>query len=70
MISPPKLIKSYANYSLKQHSTVEHLGYYLDSNLNGEPMVCRVLKKINNKCIRFCLELPPRGHTKLSHFRK
>ena len=68
MKSPPKLIKS--NYSLKQHNTVEHLGYYLDSNLNGEPMVCRVLKKINNKCICLCLELLPRGHTKLSHFRK
>ena len=36
-------------YSLKQHNTVEYLGYYLDSNLSGESMARRVLKKINTK---------------------
>ena len=28
------------------------------------------LQIAQNKCIRFCLELPPRGHINLSHFRK
>ena len=32
---PPKLSISYGDYCLKQHSTVEYLGCYLDSNLNG-----------------------------------
>ena len=115
MKSPPKVSISYGDYSLKQHNTVEYLGCYLDSNLNGESMARRVLKKINTKLnflwrqsnywnyslrrllcnaliqphfdygctswypllskalktklqipqikfIRFCLELPPRGH--------
>ena len=47
--SPPKLRISYGDYSLKQHSTLEYHGCYLDSNLNGESMACRVLKKINTK---------------------
>ena len=34
---------------LKQHKTVEYLGCYLDSDLNGESMALRVLKKINTK---------------------
>ena len=123
MKSPPKLNISYGDYSLKQHNTVEYLECYLDSNLNGESMTRRVLKKSNtklnflwrqnnyfnyssrqllcnaltqphfdygytswypllsralktklqiaqNKCIRFCLELPPRGRINPSHFRK
>ena len=49
MKSPPKLNISYGDYSLKQCSTVEYLGCYLDSSLNGESMARRVLKKINNK---------------------
>ena len=49
MKSPPKLNISYRDYSLKQLHTVEYLGCYLDSNVNGEPMGCRVLKKINTK---------------------
>ena len=28
------------------------------------------LQIAQNKCICFCLELPPRGHTSPSHFRK
>ena len=28
------------------------------------------LQIAQNKCIRFCLELPPRGHVSLSHFRR
>ena len=28
------------------------------------------LQKAQNKCIRFCLSLPPRSHINLSHFRK
>ena len=28
------------------------------------------LQIAQNKCIRFCLELPPRGHINPSHFRK
>ena len=37
------------DYSLKQHKTVEYYGYFLDSDLNGEPMARRVLKEINTK---------------------
>ena len=37
------------DYYLKQQKTVEYLECYLDSNLNGESMVRRVLKKINTK---------------------
>ena len=48
MKSPPKL-NIYGDYSLKQHDTVEYLCYYLDSNLNGESMACRILKKVNTK---------------------
>ena len=38
MKSPPKLNISYGDYSLKQHSTVEYVESYLDSNLNGDSM--------------------------------
>ena len=48
MKSPPQLSISYGDYSLKQNNTVEYLGCYLDSNLNGESMARRVLKKINS----------------------
>ena len=36
-------------YYLKQHKTVEYLGCCLDSDLNGESIAHRVLKKINTK---------------------
>ena len=49
LILGPLLCISYGDYSLKQHNTVEYLGCYLDSNLNGESMARRVLKKINPK---------------------
>ena len=49
MKSPLKLSISYEDHSLKQHSTVEYLGCYLDSNLSGESMALRVLKKIDIK---------------------
>ena len=48
MKSLPKL-SIYGDYSLKQYNTVEYLGCYLNSNLNGESMARRVLKKINMK---------------------
>ena len=48
MKSPPKL-NIYEDYSLKQHNTVEYLGCYFDSYLNGESMARRVLEKINTK---------------------
>ena len=48
MKSPPKL-SIHGDYSLKQHSTVEYLGCCLNSNLNGESMASRVLKKNNTK---------------------
>ena len=54
--SPPKL-NIYRDYSPKQHSIVGYLGSvgcYLDSNLNGESMVGRVLKKINIKITFLC----------------
>ena len=35
------------DYYLKQHKPVEYPECYLDSNLNRESMVRRVLKKIN-----------------------
>ena len=38
------------------------------------PLLSKSLKTklqiAQNKCMRFCLELPSRGHTNLSHFRK
>ena len=38
------------------------------------PLLSKTLKTdlqiAQNKCIRFCLELPPRGHINPSHFRK
>ena len=38
------------------------------------PLLSKALKTklqiAQNKCIRFCLELPPRGHINPSHFRK
>ena len=37
------------DYNLKQHKTVKYLECYLDSNLNGQSIVRRVLKKINAK---------------------
>ena len=39
------------HYSLKQHNTVEYLRCYLDSDLNGESMTLRILKRINTKLI-------------------
>ena len=47
--NPPKLSISYGDYSLKQHNTVEYLGYYLDSNLKGKSMALTFLKKISTK---------------------
>ena len=47
MKSSPKLSISYGDYSLRQQNTAENIGCHLDSNLNGESMACRVLKKIN-----------------------
>ena len=49
MKSAPQLSISYRDYSLKQHSTVEYLGCYLDSNLNRESVARGVLKKIYTK---------------------
>ena len=49
MKSPPKLSISYGDYYLKQRNPVEYLRCYLNSNLNGKPMACGVLKKINTK---------------------
>ena len=49
MKSPPKRSISYGNYCLKQHNIVRCLRCYLDSNLKGELLTCRVLKKINTK---------------------
>ena len=54
MNSTPKLSISYGNYSLKQHNTVECLGYYLDYYFNGESMARRVLKKISKKLNLLC----------------
>ena len=44
-----KLSISYGGYSLKQDNTVEYLRCYLDSNVNGESVACRVLKGALNK---------------------
>ena len=49
MKSPSKLSISYGDYSLQQHNSVEYFGCFLNFNLNGESMACRVLKKINTK---------------------
>ena len=37
------------DYYLKQHKTVEYFGCYLDSDLKGESMARRIIKKINTK---------------------
>ena len=47
--SSSNLSISYGDYTLKQHNTVEYLGCYLESNLNGESMARRILKKTNTK---------------------
>ena len=47
--SPPRLIISNGDYSLKQHNNVEYLACDLDSNLNKESRACRVPKNINRK---------------------
>ena len=38
---------SFAGHSFKQHISVEYLGCQLDSELSGEVMALKVLKKIN-----------------------
>ena len=43
---PPKLSISWGDYYLKQHSTVEYIGCQLDSNVNGEPMDVKFLKRL------------------------
>ena len=40
---------SFAGYSIKQHDTVEYLGYQLDSKLRGEALALKVIWKINAK---------------------
>ena len=47
--SPQKLNISNWDYSIKRHNTVEYVGCYLDSDINGESMDSRVLRKINTK---------------------
>ena len=41
--------KSFASHYIKQHKTVEYLGYQFDSKLSGEAMASKVLKKLNAK---------------------
>ena len=43
---PPKPNISYGDYSLKQHSTIEYIVCHPDSNLNGELMARKVLKRL------------------------
>ena len=43
-----KLNLSYGDHIIKQYHTVEYLGCHLDSDLNGEPLTMKVLKK--SKC--------------------
>ena len=40
---------SFAGCFIKQHNTVEYLGYQLDSKLRGEELASKVLRKINAK---------------------
>ena len=40
---------SFAGYSIKQHDTVEYLGFQLGSELSGKALVSKVLRKINAK---------------------
>ena len=40
---------SFAGYSIKQHHTVEYLGWQRDSKLNGEVLASKVLRKTNAK---------------------
>ena len=121
--TPEKLNISFQDHSIRQYNCVEYLGCFLDYNLNGEIMVRKILKKINdklkflyrqadflnpscerllcnaliqphfdygctswypllnkafkkrfqttqNKCIRYCLDLPSRSYISATHFRK
>ena len=40
---------SFTGHSIKQHETVEYLGFQLDSKLSGEAMASKVLKRINTR---------------------
>ena len=40
---------SFAGYSIKQHHTVEYLGWQRDSKLSGEVLAAKVLRKTNGK---------------------
>ena len=49
-ITSPKLNISYGDYSLlSKLNTAEYVGYYFDSDLNGESTARKVLTKINAK---------------------
>ena len=43
-----KLNLSYGDHIIKQDHAVKYLGCHLDSDLNGEPLAMKVLKK--SKC--------------------
>ena len=47
--TPEKLNISFQDHSIRQYNCVEYLGCFLDYNLNGETMVRKILKKINDK---------------------
>ena len=47
--TPAKLDISFQDHHIKQYNCVEHLGCFLDYNLNGETMAQKVLNKINVK---------------------
>ena len=44
---------SFAGRPIKQHETVEYLGYQLDSKLSGEAMASKVKKKKKNSKLKF-----------------
>ena len=39
----------YKEMNIKQHSEVTYFGYMLDETMSGEPMVVKVINKINGK---------------------
>ena len=66
---------NYLNYSSRRLLSNALIQPYFDYGCTSwYPFVSKLLKtklKIaQNKCIRFCLKLPPRGHINPFHFRK
>ena len=66
---------NYLNYSSRRFLCNTHMQPHFDYECTSwYPLLSKALKTklqmAQNKCIHFCLELPPHGHISPSHFRK